>query len=392
MTVTFEVPEKGDVPQLVKLGVAADTSGLRGEILDAAAADAGSLRFDDPEFKGADDKATMANVLAAAAAYTRVPWIRLPARVIDLGTGSYDMYTGLKVVGAGYPIGAKGEEISSGKSVITKINTWASETNPLFKATTGIYYVTFAGLSFHGLNTTQVFRSTSNVYGGTFANLNFYGCKSAFGSETEKFLMTQVEFCGHWAVIAPAGTQFHLGGSDNALWTSGLLNMNGNPSTAGDGKYLLHLNGFSKSNLGQAYVTCNNGWRGVRISGASAGVAMSGGWYEGMNDSAPCYGNLIRVEGGLVSVRDPWLAYAMSAPDAAEHGAVEVTGGNVLLDRPFYRRKTTVAETVPLVYCSGGKLEVRSAAADTTFNAWTGLPRVQNAGGALVTDSSVTVV
>lgn len=47
---------------------------------------------------------------------------------------------------------------------------------------------------------------------------------------------------------------------------------------------------------------------------------------------------------------------------------------------------------MPLVYCSGGKLEVRSAVADTAFNAWTGLPRVQNAGGALVSDSSVTVM
>lgn len=355
--------------------------------------DAGVLEFDADEFKGADDKTTMTNALAAAAAYTRVPWIRLPARVLDLGSGSYTMFTGMKLCGAGYPVGAKGEEVSSGKSVVTKLNTWATEAAPLFKASAAVYYVTFAGMSFHGLNTTQVFGSTVNLYGGTFDNLNFYGCKSAFGSATTKFLMTQVSMTGHWVVLAPAGVQFNLGGSDNALWTSGYLNIGGNPSTAGAGKYLMQFGGLSKTNVGQVYLTANNGWRGLKISEAStAGLILNGGWYEGQNDGDPSYGNLIRIEGGLVSIRDPWLAYGMSSPDATEHGIVEVTGGNVLLDRPIYRRKGTVAETVPLAYCSGGKLEVRSAAADTVFNAWTGLPRVQNAGGTLVNDSSVTVL
>lgn len=94
---------------------------------------------------------------------------------------------------------------------------------------------------------------------------------------------------------------------------------------------------------------------------------------------------MIRVEGGAVAFFGPWVAFAMSNPGTYSHGVIEVTGGNALIDRPVYTRGNT-APTVPLAYCSGGKAEIRSAAAMTADT-----PIVTSAGGTIVSDSSVVV-
>lgn len=356
--------------------------------------DLGVVEMDS--FPGANDDAKMLAALTYAAAQTRVPAIRLRHGVTTLAN-SYDMFTGMKVVGAGTENIAFGEEVSSGKAVISKIRfTGASGASSLFKSSATINYVTFANLAFHGDADCQIFQSTGNVYGGQFHNLNFYGCLAAFGNATNKFLMTFSHFTGFWTVNAPAGTQFWLGGSDNTLWMGGQANIGGNPTTAGAGLYLAELQGLSKTNVGYAYITANNGWRGLRTSGDCTGLTLYGGVYEGQNDGDPSHGNLIRCEGtGTVRIRDPFLAYGMTSPAGTEHGIVEVAcsaNGQVLLDGFTYRRDNDVAETVPVAYVSGGSLRVTNGMADKQYNTWTGLPRVQSAGGTLTNDASVTAL
>jgi len=146
---------------------------------------------------------------------------------------------------------------------------------------------------------------------------------------------------------------------------------------------------MGKTDVGKVYITADNNWRGLWCRSNSCKLNFFGGEYEGRNSGVPCAGNLIRVDAGNVAFFGPWIAYGMSAPATTEHGLIEVTGGNVLIYRPYYGLGNT-AETVPMVYCSGGQVEVRSAASDGT---WSGLPRVQQAGtGTLAGDSSVTVV
>jgi len=91
------------------------------------------------------------------------------------------------------------------------------------------------------------------------------------------------------------------------------------------------------------------------------------------------------VEGGSVAFWGTWFAYGMSNPSSSEHGVVEVTGGNVLINRPNYD-SGNLPSSVPAIYQSGGKLEVVSA------YGLKGDPGVKSVGGQLLHDSSVVIL
>ena len=70
-------------------------------------------------------------------------------------------------------------------------------------------------------------------------------------------------------------------------------------------------------------------------------------------------------------------------------GVVHVSGGDVLMDGIDYERARGVAESVPLLYVSGGKARVRNV----TGRGFSGKPVVrQTRAGLIDADSSVTVV
>jgi len=91
------------------------------------------------------------------------------------------------------------------------------------------------------------------------------------------------------------------------------------------------------------------------------------------------------VEGGAVAFWGPWFAYGMSNPSSSEHGVVEVTGGNVLINRPTYD-SGQLPSSVPAIYQSGGTLEVASA------YGLMGPPSVKSVGGKFIYDSSVVIL
>ena len=72
----------------------------------------------------------------------------------------------------------------------------------------------------------------------------------------------------------------------------------------------------------------------------------------------------------------------MRAPLETEHGVIEVTGGRVVIDGAKYDPGTTPG-TVPLVYVSGGNVEVRSVMGIGGFT-----PVVRRVGGEVRVDSS----
>ncbi len=363
----------------------------------AISGEPGVVEFDS--FSGANDDAKFTAALEYAAAQSRIPWIRFPARQVNLNQGGRTPFTGMKLVGPG-PGGssAKNYEVGGGVNVNHRVNLQSGITtgnSALFVHTGNIYAVTVADLNFTSNNNAQFWHQPSGtIYSAEFRSLNFFGMRHVFGTPSAKALMTAVSFTGFWGCVSydsSTGTpQFHIGGSDCSFWMGGWLNI-GSP-TAGNGGYTIRFDGLSKTNVGYIYCTARTGDLGVRCTGNSAGLCFFGGAYEGMNANDPCYGNVIRVEGGTVRFRDPWIAYGMTDPTANgdnSQGMIHVTGGQVLIDGATYGRATGVAETVPLVYVGGGEVRVRNIMRHGT---WSGKPHVLHSGGTIDADDTVVVI
>lgn len=374
-----------------------DTSRRADQALAAATGQPGVVRMST--FAGASDAAKTQAAFSYAAAQTNIPWLQQDVPLWNTGSTTFNMFTGLKVLGYGHPVGPKNLEISSGKPVAGKWTTSCGNgAASLFQATATTYDVTFSGVAFQASgSSSQAFRSTVNMYACEFNDLTFYGFKHAFGSAAEKFLTTQCRFTGHWQVLSQWDTQFHIGGSDNDFWKSGYINIGGGGAVNGAGKYLIDLDATGKTNCGWIYATCNNGWRGLLVrSGGSNGVQLDGGAYEGMNSGTPCDGNVIRIDGGMATVRDVWVAYAMAAPAGTEHGVMETANAaEAQFDGIKYGRGAS-AETVPVIYAGGSSdVSIGHVMPDKNNAAWTGRPRVQDAtSGFFVTyvAPSVTVI
>jgi hypothetical protein len=345
-------------------------------------------------FAGATDDAKLTSAIAYQQAQTYMPWIRfLENRQYGPFTITRPSYSGAKFVG--YSGGPKDYELSSGKytpnNLLVNCGTGASS---WWVGSGSIYNMLFAGLTIRSSNAATQFlaHESGTLYACEFNNLMFFGMKHVLGRPAAKCLMTQVALTGHWTTLAPQDVQYTMGGSDNELWNGGsYLNIGGNTTVDGADRYLIELSTMGKSNVGKIYITTENtNWRGVKVTGSGQKLNFFGSIFEGRNAGLPCVGTVLRIEGSNVSLYGPWFAYAMSAPDAGENGVIQVTGGDVLVDSPAYERATGVAETVPLLYQSGGRVHIRNVQKSGT---WSGLPRVQTVGGTLVaTDGTWTLV
>lgn len=347
------------------------------------AATPGVVQLDS--FSGATDDDKLTAALSYAQTQTYIPAIQFPNRTVTLSQTRIP-FSGMKLIGPGAPGGPKNLELSSGKFSNSKVELNVGNGTASWMVATGTVYDIYIGnIAFQGGSSSQFWHqplsTAPGLYAAQFDALTFYGFQHVFGQPSNQAALTQVFFTGHWQVIGPNDVQFCIAGSDNAFWTAGYLNIGGNPSVDGANRFLIELS-VGKTDVGKIYVTCNNGWLGVKCTGDLGGLNFFGGDFEGQNINNPCYGSVIRVEGGGVSFCGPWTAYAMSNPGTYSHGVIEVTGGNVLVDRPTYERGNTAA-SVPYVYCSGGKIEVRSAYGmqDTCI--------AHSAGGTIVVDSSV---
>jgi hypothetical protein len=335
-------------------------------------------------FPGASDDAKLDAALTYAAAQTYIPTIQFPARTLNLSKSRVP-FSGMKLIGpAGH--GPKNLELASGKYTNGKVRlTCGSGSSSWFVAgSQNLYDIYIGNMAFHGNATSQFWeQSAGTLYACQFHSLTHYGFKHVFGSPASKALFTQVIFSGHWTNIGAQDTQFMIGGSDNALWRDGYINID----NAGifPGRYQIIFSSLSNTSLGYVYLTCSGGTRGLLVEGSASDVTFFGGTYEGYKSYDPAPGNLVRVTGGNVAFYGTRFGQAMGSPDASEHGFVEVTSGNVLLHRPIFDPGSTGA-SVPLAYVSGGKLEVQSAVGTTRT------PGVQRVGGTLVNDSSVTVL
>ena len=306
-------------------------------------------------FSGTDSE-KMTAALTYAAAQTNKPVLQLPGRTFNTGSTSYDMFTGLKIIGAGVFEGTKNLEISSGAPVIGKWQTTCGNlASSLLRSTSEMYGITIAGVAFHGGTNSQLFRSTSNLYSCQFHNLTVFGGKHAFGAPSEKFLMTQAIFSGHWTVQSFNDQQFTLGGSDCELWMGGYLNIGG--VADGGGTPMMVLDSLSKTNAGYMYFTCDSNWVGLRVTGSQSSISYYGGAYEGRSQADPSMWPVIDIVSGINTFYSPYIAQVDDATGDAD-GAIHQSGGQLTIYNPFYKRSTAVTAAFPLLYQSGGTARV----------------------------------
>ena len=355
-------------------------------------------------FAGANDDAKLTAALSYAASQARIPWIQFPARTVTLNQGGRVPFTGMKLVGPGGFGGSMNPEVNFGgghPNTSHRITLGASigtGTNALFNGAAAgeINAVTVSNLCFvcpgrnaqfwHG-----PYSSGANLYSCQFDNLSFMAMRHIFGTSTQSVAFTGVRFSGFWVVnsfLDGSGsqnpTQFHITGSDNELWMGGWINIEGSDPGSDTGSWMIILDNLGKTNVGAIYATARYGWRGIRVTGNADGLTFYGPRAEGRNAGSPCHGSVIRIEGGAVTIRDGWIAYGMGSPSSfggGNNGMIQITGGQVLLDGLRYSRATGVAETVPLVYASGGVVEARTVHKRGT---WSGNPRIQATGSATV--------
>ncbi len=326
------------------------------------------------------------------------------------------LYNGFRILGQLGPQNPeKGDTYETCRADISISNgVWLNMPN----AST-LWDVYIAGISFTGHSTTTFMGIGSGsascvMWCNLIRDVGFSGFLTLFGTQAQRLALNACWWMGWWQIINSYNGAVHIAGSDCRLWMDGgLVDSGASFATAGNatGQFHIWLDFLSNSIIGPLYITCEAGWGGVKVSGAGYNTGsstnmrtlLSGLNIEGRNLTQPCYGACLRVEGGLVMVRDCKLGPGMSNPSTMGHspadaGTVHVTGsGGVMLDGCSYTKTAGIAETVPFVYADSGMVRVHNTFIAQGGNnndsyVWTGLPRVHSAGGTMVVDDTVTQI
>lgn len=230
-------------------------------------------------------------------------------------------------------------------------------------------------------------------------NCSFSAFKHVLGTPTVLQEMTACTFSGYWNVNGSYDQAFTIGGSDNRLWTDGML-LDSPPTRMGTvgNKQHLNLNFMEFATVGPIYITGETHSNlqidsyGMGNAGAH-GLIITGMVATGRNAGQPTLGANVRINGGMGTIRDGIFGWAMTNPTATgrgDLGVIHINSGDWLIDAASYGRATGVAETVPFIYV-GPTARVRVSNIRRS-GAWTGLPIVKvAAGGSLKADDTVTV-
>lgn len=334
-------------------------------------------------FAGADDDTKLTAALTAVTGDTYPRAIQLSARAYTFNTAR-SAFDGLRIIG---PDGYSNPERGGGSKSTMRIALGMSGAWITSNGTN--YQVSLHNLTFVG-------GSNSSVLAGTFyclsmKNIFSSGLRSVLGTQASKLLLTAATFSGDWEINNCYSGAFHLGGSDNTFWTNGMLLDSStafNTAGAANGQYHLWLDGMEKTTVGPVYITCEGGWGGVWVSGSAFGstsnnqggpIIITGAKIEGRNAGAPCNGANVRVDGGIVTLRDCWVSYGMANTSAfgnGDLGVIHHSGGQLNVAGCTYDHASSVAETTPWVYTtSNADCIVSSTFRASKGGAWTGRPR-----------------
>jgi len=360
-------------------------------------------------FSGSSDDAKLSAAMSQESARDYPRPILLGPRQHTF-TQSRPMYDGFALIGVQ---GMSNAEIGSRGTTKTRVtvNTngvWL-QANGSVRSGSQNWDVTIRNIAFTGTSSTQWMGGSAVIWCMNLRDLSFSGFKSILGSQSSKLLINLCLLDGWLSFNNSYNGTIHVGGSDNNLFM-GMTNIDSATaylSPGGStGQYHVWLDGLEKTQIGPIYLTAEGGWGGIRVSGTAYNTTSSnlggpnwiyGAKIEGRNAGASSNGNLIRVDGGSLIVRDSWLGYAMSSPSSQGHspqdaGVVHQTGGQVSLLGCTYDRASGVAETVPLLYQTGSSS--RAALQDITIGAkggtWSAKPRYN--GSNVRADDSVQSV
>jgi hypothetical protein len=362
-------------------------------------------------FTGATDDQKLTNALSAVAADTYKRTILLTNRQYSFATVNRTAFSGLSIQGpGGYGNADKGASYIHSECRMSGSGPWFHNNSA------DVFDVSLRGLAFIGGSGASVL---GHVGGGSWWRLHMRditssGLKSVLGSVAQQLLITGAHLDGFWEINNCYNTAFHLGGSDNRLWSNGgFLDSNTAFNTAGSANGQAHLwcDSLDNTTIGPLYITAEGPWAAVRIDGAAYGatgasfggpLTFTGLQLEGRNIGAGCNGALVRMNGGIARFRDCNFNYAMISPASmgrtpADAGVIHHAAGQLLVDGTSYDRATGVAETVPFVYtASTGPCIVRSVQPVFHGGTWsTGLPRVALKSGTTenrITDATVTLI
>jgi hypothetical protein len=321
-------------------------------------------------FAGDTDDAKLTAALAAVAAETYPRTIKMAEpRNYTFSTVNRIAFTGMRIAG---PEGFGNPEQASNTKMPHRISLTGN--GPWFHNNgVDVYSASFYNLSIKGSGTNAGLLGQSG--GGTWYCLSMRSIfatdlRFVLGSQATKMLLTAASFTGDWEINGCYGGPFHMGGSDNVLWSDGML-IDSNPAynTAGNanGQFHILFSYMSKSYVGPLYITAAGGYSGIRVTGptdpAQGGMGghldLVGIRLEGTNATTTdkaCNGALLRVEGGIVNWRDGCFNYGMynpaSIPGRTDQGIVHHSGGVLDISGATYDAHGAVAKRVPLVYTS----------------------------------------
>jgi hypothetical protein len=361
-------------------------------------------------FSGATDDDKLTNALTYMAAQTYPPVLRLRNRLYSFTQGARQPFANMRIWG---PPGYSNPERSTQTGMTCNVHL-SGFTGGWFHNTqvADLFGISFGQLSFTGGSNSSILTQSSGagtLYCLQMRDISANGLRSILGTQTQKLTITAATFDGGgWEINNCYNGAFHLGGSDNTLWPDGCLLDSGTAfNTAGSaaGQYHLWCDFLEKTYIGPVYITCEGNWGGLKVSGpaynaggSNSGLIMvNGAKIEGRNPSAPCNGANVLVTGGMALFQHCWFAYGMSSPSSMGHtptdaGVIHQTAGIVDLSRCIYDRTSSQAETVPLGYSAGGLMDVEKIRFGSRGGTWTGLPRVDGAGGTVTADTTVTVI
>jgi hypothetical protein len=312
-------------------------------------------------FSGTDDQ-KLAAAMAYASAQTFIPAIQLPARSVTFNTGGLAPYNGMRIIGPTGSNGPKNIDISSAdQNHIVNLNV-GTGTSAWFSGTATVYDVYIGDIAFEnsGVNGQfwhQPIATAPGLYACQFHALDFYGFSSVFGNLTTSCAMTQVSFTGHWTVIAFSSTAMNLQYSDCSFWADSICNVGSSSTPATAGTPYIQLEG-GKSRIGMMYLTLGPGWAGLSYLSGSGQTDLYSPIIEGTATTPATY-PLIQVAGGVLTIHGGQYDYIN--PASGVNGAIQVSGGALYLDHPKYQRYTSTAATFPLVYQSGGQVNINDA-------------------------------
>lgn len=329
-------------------------------------------------FSGATDDDKLAAAMSYAGQQTYKPMIRLSNRLYSFTKSLGLPYHGFGLVGAGKgQLGGVSTTHPGNLHTSVHLEMTPASGQPAgywMDCSSGVLWDAYVGgISFYSNNGVTQFIRGAYPGGGirecTFHDLTFQNLYAVLGNKAEALACTICNFTGGWQILDPHSTAVHIGGSDNrVIFDQGVdffadgTNAGGN---AGE-QWMCIFDALGRSNVGPIYITASGGWRGLLVKGNKNApqLIIDGATIEGNGSGAPVDGAPVRIEGGVVTLRDCSVSYGMANPSAtatpnggtADKGLIDISGSDTQVNIDgvgFCLGASPVTTSTPVIACSG---------------------------------------